>query len=73
MGLDLSGPHPTSADGDAWLIVFTDRFIRCFLDGLHEKWDTHLDAIELAFNSSQHASTGISPFEAVWFQPTSSP
>ena len=161
MGLDLSGPHPTSADGDAWLIVFTDRFskqvhlaaapgndanpltaeriaeilfstvvkqhglpvvivsdrdpecissfgtkvftlcgtrlrfstayhpqtdgaaerairtvvdaIRCFLDGSHEKWDTHLDAIELAFNSSQHASTGISPFEAVWFQHTSSP
>ena len=154
MGLDLSGPHPTTSQGNTWLIVFTDHFskqvhlaaapgndvspltaeriaeiffstvvkqhglpdvivsdrgsqwlssfwtkvftlcgtrlrfstayhpqtdgaaerairtvvdaIRCCLDGLHEKWDTRLDAIELAFNSSQHSSTGITPFEAVF-------
>ena len=154
MGLELSGPHPTTTTGNAWLIVFTDHFskqvhlaaapgndinplsaervaeiffstvvkhhglpdvivsdrgsqwlsafwtkvfelcgtrlrfstayhpqtdgaserairtvvdsIRCCLDGLHEKWDTHLDAIELAFNSSQHASTGMTPLEIVY-------
>jgi transposase InsO family protein len=154
LGLDISGPHPTSADGSRWLVVFVCHFskqvhlvalpgsdseplsaeriadaffskvvkyhglpdvivsdrgpqwlstfwsavfarcgtdlrfstayhpqtdgaserairtvvdtIRCCLDGLHEHWDRHLDAIELAYNSSVHASTGLAPFELLY-------
>ena len=39
--------------------------LRCCLDGTHEAWDEHLDAIELALNSSVSASTGLAPFEIV--------
>ena len=40
--------------------------LRCCLDGTHEAWDEHLDAIELALNSSVSASTGLAPFEIVY-------
>jgi hypothetical protein len=154
VGLDLSGPHPTSASGNAWLAVFVDHYtkqvhlaavpgndsspltaerlaavffstvvkhhglpdalisdrgpqwlssfwssvfalcgtklrfstayhpqtdgaserairtvvdtIRCCLDGVHERWDAHIDAVELAYNSSVNASTGMTPFEILY-------
>jgi hypothetical protein len=38
----------------------------CCLDSTHEAWDEHLDAIELALNSSVSASTGLTPFEILY-------
>ena len=40
--------------------------LRCCLDSTHETWDEHLDAIELALNSSVSASTGLAPFEILY-------
>jgi len=40
--------------------------LRCCLNGTHETWDEHLDAIELAHNSSVSASTGLTPFEVLY-------
>ena len=40
--------------------------LRCCLNGTHETWDEHLDAIELAVNSSVSATTGLAPFEVLY-------
>ena len=154
IGIDISGPHPTSAAGNTWLVVFVCHFskqvhlvalpgndaeplsaeriahaffstivkhhglpdvivsdrgsqwlssfwstvfarcgtklkfstayhpqtdgaserairtvvdtVRCCLEGIHEHWDRHLDSVELAYNSSVNASTGVTPFELVY-------
>jgi hypothetical protein len=57
-------PCTLIVDESLWLSSFwTKVFASCCLDGVLEHWDRHLDAVELACNSSINASTGVTPSE----------
>ena len=65
--LKFSTAHHPQTDGASERAIRTvGDAIRCCLDGLHDNWHNHLAAVELAYNSSVHASTGVSPFFMVY-------
>ena len=40
--------------------------LKQYLNSLYENWDTHLIAVEFAYNTSFAAAIGMSPFEALY-------
>ncbi len=46
--------------------------LKHYLNSLYETWDEHVIAVEFAYNTSTHSTTGITPFEALYgFNPRS--
>lgn len=61
--LDMSSPYHAQTDGQTervnrWL----EDALRAFVNANHTDWDQKLIALEFAYNSKQHASTGFTPF-----------
>jgi hypothetical protein len=47
------------------------EMLRSYVNATGSDWDVHLSALEIAYNSSRHSSTGFTPFELdVGFNPT---
>ena len=65
--LRFSTAHHPQTDGASERAIRTvGDAVRCCIDGLHDTWHNHLAAVELAYNSAVHASTGVSPFFLVY-------
>jgi hypothetical protein len=43
-----------------------EEILRCYVSPHHDDWDEHLPTLEFAYNDSQQASTGVTPFYALY-------
>jgi hypothetical protein len=43
-----------------------EEILRCYVSPHHDDWDEHLATLEFAYNDSLHASTGVTPFFALY-------
>jgi len=43
-----------------------EEILRCYVSPHHDDWDEHLALVEFAYNDSMQASTGFSPFYALY-------
>jgi hypothetical protein len=43
-----------------------EEMLRCFVSPYHDDWDELLSTLEFAYNDSLHASTGVTPFFALY-------
>ena len=68
-----SAYHPqTDGQSERTIQTLEDMLRACALT-LTGDWETHLDLAEFAYNSSYHASIGMSPFEAYQGHPVRTP
>ena len=62
--------HPQSNGQTEQHNKVMQQMLRSYVNKVGSDWDIHLSALEIAFNSSRHASTGFTPFELdVGFNP----
>ena len=61
--LNISSAYHPETDGQTERQNRTlEQMLRSYVNPFHSDWDQHLAALEMAFNNSNHSSTGFSPF-----------
>lgn len=50
-----------------------EEILRCYVSPHHDDWDEYLPTLEFAYNDSLHASTGVTPFYALYGRHPHSP
>jgi transposase InsO family protein len=61
--LSMSSAYHPQSDGQTERQNRTlEEMIRSYVSARQDDWDRHLDAVEIAYNNSQHASTGATPY-----------
>ncbi|WMV18732.1 hypothetical protein MTR67_012117 [Solanum verrucosum] len=54
-------------------IQILEDMLRAFVIDFKESWDAHFTLIEFAYNKSDHSSSGMTPFEALYDRRSRSP
>jgi len=62
--LSMSTAYHPQTDGQTERVIrVIEEMLRHFTSSLAQDWNLHLDAVEIAYNSAGHASTGFSPYQ----------
>ena len=65
--LDLSSAYHPQTDGQTEVVNRgIEQYLRCFVGDHPRRWLEHLPWAEWSYNTAQHSSTGMTPFEAVY-------
>ena len=65
--LDLSSAYHPQSDGQTEAVNrVLEQYLRCFVGDHPRRWLEYLPWAEWSYNTAEHSSTGMSPFEAVY-------